>query len=258
MMWIQCYCWFYEFLSSKQRQLFIVLLDEFIKDMNFVGVGVEITEEIQIAVGGWAVFLVLNRPLGIHWYRGVERISIYPGNTLKTGDTLGLLADGYHYCQIHLAWEDVRDSATKATDNSNTILHEFAHALDHLDRVIDGHPTILLSEDEVNEWKRVFSADYIHAKTQKERDKLWKYFGLGAWNGFDPEDASCVDIGELFAVSTEMFFECPIELQNMAPEIYDCLMSLYRLNPIKEFPKKQKVTNFLDATLSALTRSRWM
>lgn len=196
----------------------------------------------------------MNRPLGIHWYRGVERISIYPGNTLKTEDTLGQMADGYHYCQIHLAWEDVRDSATKATDNRNTILHEFAHALDHLDRVIDGHPKILLSADEVNEWKRVFSVDYIHAKSYKERARLWEYFGLGAWNEFDPEDSSCVDTGELFAVSTEMFFECPIELQNMAPEIYDCLMMLYRVNPIKEFPKKQKHNKYLDATLSALTR----
>jgi len=226
--------------------------------MNFVGVGVEITEEVKIAVGGWAVFLVLNRPLGIHWYRGIERISIYPGNTLESEDALGQLADGYHYCQIHLAWEDVRDSSTKATDNRNTILHEFAHALDHLDRVIDGHPRILLSADEQNEWKRVFSADYIHSKSNKERHKLWAFFGLGAWNEFDPEDSSCVDTGELFAVSTEMFFECPKELQNMVPEIYDCLMMLYRCNPIKEFPKKQKLINYLDATLSALARSRWM
>lgn len=257
MLWIQCYCWFYDLLSNKQRKKFVALLNKFIGEMKFVGIGIEITDEIKIAVGGWAVLLVLNRPLGTNWYRHIERVSIYPGGTLKSENVLGLLADGGHYCQIHLAWEDVRNSATKATDNRNTILHEFAHALDHINRKVNGHPSMLLSEEELAKWKNIFCPEFIHSRTNKQREKLWKYFGLGAWNDFDPDDSSCVDVAELFAISTEMFYESPLELQKITPEIYDCLMSLYRFNAAVEIPKKQKITIIRDALSTALNRLKW-
>jgi len=257
MLWVQCYCWFYDLLSNKKRQTFLALLDEFVTGIKFVGVGVDITDEIRVAVGGWAVLLVLNRPLGINWYSHIERVSIYPGNTLKSENVLGLLADGSHYCQIHLAWEDVRDSSTKATDSGNTILHEFAHALDHITREVNGHPSILLSKEELTEWKKIFCPEFIHSKPEKQRAKLWKYFGLGAWNKFDRNDSSCVDVGELFAVSTEKFYEDPLELQKIAPEIYNCLTKLYRFDAVVEMPKKQKTTIVRDALSIALNRFKW-
>ncbi|MBT8439640.1 MAG: zinc-dependent peptidase [Gammaproteobacteria bacterium] len=255
--WIQRYCWFYEFLSKENQQEFRNLLEVFLKDANFTGVGIEITREIRIAVGGWAVFLVLNRPLAISWYRHIERISIYPGDSLKTGDSLGQMIDGSHYCQIHLAWDEVRESSTKATVSRNTILHEFAHSLDNLDRNIDGHPRLLLSRDEYSRWEDVFCEDYIHNRHDSDRNRLWKFFGLGAWNEFDANDPSCVDVGALFAVSTEMFFECPSQLLDHAPEIYECLNMLYKFDPIKDFPKKPKFSRAWDTILSAKERPRW-
>lgn len=242
-LWIQCYCWFYDLLSDKKRRIFLALLDDFISEVKFEGVGVDITDEMKIAVGGWAVLLVLNRPLGINWYMHIERVFIHPGSSLKSENILGLLGDGSHYCQIHLAWEEVRDSSTKASESGNTILHEFAHALDHVNREVNGHPSALLSAEEFADWEKVFCPDFIHSKPEKQRDKLWKYFGLGAWNKFDPDNSSCVDVGELFAVSTEMFFESPSELQKITPEIYDCLMKLYRINTKVEIPKRQNITN---------------
>ncbi len=240
MLWIQCYCWFYKFLSDEQKKLFISLLDSFVKEMAFVGIGISITDEIKIAIGGWAVFLVLNRPLGTNWYRHIESISIFSGKTLSPKGTLGLIKDGSHYCQIHFAWENIRDSATKATVNDNTILHEFAHSLDQINRNMDGFPEVLLSVEEQDEWKKIFCPNFIHSKTKRHRKKLWDFFELGNWNEFDPYDSSCVDVGELFAVSTEMFFECPRKLQKITPEIYNCLMKLYRCNPIIDFPKEKK------------------
>jgi len=86
----------------------------------------------------------------------------------------------------------------------------------------------------------------IQPKEIKEEGSSIKTKGVS-----DPDDSSCVDVGELFAVSTEMFYESPSEFHRMAPEIYDCLMKLYRFNTMVEIPKKQKITNIKD-TLSML------
>lgn len=255
MIWVHCYCWFYKLLSTSQRTEFERLLRQFLDDAKFEGVGITVTEEMKVAVGGWAVFLILNRPLNITWYRHIERISIYPGSALDSEDALGLMVDGSHYCQISLAWEEVRDSSTKAAVNRNTILHEFAHSLDQIDRKVDGHPTVLLTGDELKEWRKVFSRSFIHSKSKPERERLWRFFDLGAWNEFDPDDASCIDVGELFAVSTEFFFECPSDLQEECPEIYTCLMLLYRFNPIEDFPKKTKMQKAWD-TIKMISNRR--
>ena len=238
MIWIQCYCWFYELLTPSKKTLFLKLLDEFISEVKFVGIEIEITDEIKIAVGGWAVLLILNRPLGLHWYKNIERVSIYKGSTLKSGNALGQLANGFHYCQVHLAWKDVKDSATKASDDNNTIIHEFAHVLDQINRDLNANLSGLLTKEESDEWDKVFCHDYLHSKPDKLRTKLWKYFGLGAWNEYDPDDPSCVDLAELFAVSSEKYYETPFKLNEMAPDIYNCLLTLYRFNPLEEIPKK--------------------
>ncbi len=200
MPWIQCYCWFYEFLNNEQKERFSRLLDQFVNEIDFVGIGIEITEEMKIAVGGWAVLLVLNRPLATNWYNSVERISIYPGKEIESRDAIGFVLDGSHYCQIHLAWEDIRDSSTVATENRNTILHEFAHCLDHSDRNINGRPTLLINGEDIDDWDRVFSREYIHNRTEIERKKIWDCFGLGAWNEYSSTDSTCVDVGELYAI----------------------------------------------------------
>lgn len=253
--YVEVYCWFYRYLPEEQRKRFDEFLAVFLDKANFVGVGIDITEEVTVAVGGWAVLPVLNRPLGLTWYSNIERISIYPGKTVPSG-ALGEMASGYYYCHVHLAWEDIRDSATKASDNSNTILHEFAHVLDHFDRVVDGTPTLLLNGDERERWRRVFCQEYIFDRSPEKRELLWEFFGLGAWTEFDANDRSCVDVGEKFAVSTEMFFECPNELREIVPEVYEALVMLYRLDPCHDFPVKGAAVA-ADRANIALSRQKW-
>ena len=239
MVWIECYCWFYQFLSTNQKNTFKTLLDEFIHKMNFVDVGISITEEMKVAIGGWAVLLVLNHPLGINWYQRIERILIYPGNSVDGKGDLGLLAGGGDYSQVNLAWQNVRDTATKASNDQNVILHEFAHALDHIDRVFDGSPRVMLSTSEKNEWQKTFYSGFIHSKSPKKRKQLWDFFELHLWNKYNPSDPACVNVSELFAVATEKFFECPAKLKKMAPEIYGRLQALYRFDPVVDLPKKK-------------------
>ena len=255
MVWVDCYCWFYKDLSAPKQAKFIRLLNAFIQDTNFIGVGITITDEMRIAVGGWAVFLVLNMPLDITWYQRIEQISIFPGDCLKhQGQSLGQMNSGSHYCQIELAWDEVRNSSTKAFVSSNTVLHEFAHSLDYIDRVIDGSPSVLLKAGEREVWEKAFSTGYIFEKRTHKRNQLWHFFGLGRWNEFDPDNPGCVDVGELFAVSTELFFESPRSLLRQAPEIYQCLVMLYKCNPIDDFPKRNWIQRKLNMLIELLKR----
>lgn len=235
--WINCYCWFYKHISRPKQAQFITLLNTFINETRFEGVGLEVTYEMKVAIGGWAVFLVLNSPINIAWYNRVALISIYAGSTVNK-KAIGQMLDGSHYCQIELAWDDVRDSSTKASINRNTILHEFAHALDHIDRYVDGVPTPLLTADERQQWKTIFTPQYVHSRPWYSRKRLWNFFALEAWNEYDSNDSSCVNVAELFAVSTEFFFECPSKLLRYCPEIYQCLKKLYGIDPVICLPKK--------------------
>ena len=116
-------------------------------------------------------------------------------------------------------------------------MHEFAHVLDYIDRCIDGHPTVLFTTVEQKQWKNVFTRQYVHSQPWYKRKRLWNFFGLGRWNAYDRHDDSCVDVGELFAVLTEFFFECPEKLIRYSAEIYQCLIQLYGINPIADIPK---------------------
>ncbi len=251
--WIDCYCWFYRYLRESDRTAFNGLLHKFLDSANFVGVGIEITDEIRVAVGGWAVLLVLNRPLGLSWYSNVERISIYAGSRVSDR-ALAEMTSGYFYTQVRLAWDDVRDSATKATEEDNSILHEFAHVLDHGDRKVNGIPSLLLTKQEKEMWQETFQPKYILNRSPAEVAKLWKLFGLGAWSPENPDDYTSINMGELFAVATEMFFESPAKLHRAVPELYDNMVMLYRINPGKEFLCKQTFGTIIRRVKLAFTR----
>jgi len=257
MIWVDRYCWFYPGLSLTQQHKFQTLLIAYLSETKFEGVGIKVTSEMKVAIGGWAVLLVLNLPLNITWYNQVERISIYPGSTIDSNKTLGQVLDGIYYCYIEFAWEEIKKSSTRPEDNGNTILHEFAHALDSIDRSIDGQPNALISSEKKDIWSKIFCQEYIHKQPLSKQKKLWNFFELGRWNKFDPNDSSCVSVHELFAVSTEFFFEKPSELLKQTPEIYGCLKYLYKLDPINELPKekvKQSIFKKISVSLNKLIR----
>ena len=220
MQWVQCYCWFYEYLSNEKKLLFISLLDEFINSKKFEGIGIELTDEIKVSIGGWAVLLVLNMPLGINLFRHVDVIFVYPGNHINREDTLGLIKCISYYCEIHLAWGCIRDVDTKKTHEGNSILHEFSHALDFIDRHFNGVPSTLLPKKSLYSWNKVFYGKFFQSMSKEQGEILWQYFELDNWNEFEKDNLSESGVAELFSVSTEKYFENPLERRRYSPNIY--------------------------------------
>lgn len=255
--WIQCYCWFYSLLTASKKQRFLSLLEEFISEMKFVGVGIELSLEIKIAVGGWAVLLILSNPMGLFWYRHIERISIYPGKVLRHNlrhkKVLGTMAGGSHYCQINLAWDEVREFSTKSSVNRNTIIHEFAHALDYTNRVTNGMPSLLIPNEYHEQWKSIFSEQYRRSNLCKHNHGRWKCFGRYYKS---VSDLCEYDIAEMFSYSSELFFEHPKALNNISPEIYQCLKVLYEIDPMQDLAKRNQNNLLLSSFAGILSKFR--
>lgn len=115
---------------------------------------------------------------------------------------------------IVLAWDAVLEGARHPERGHNVVLHEFAHKLDLMDRVIDGTPII---DGELRaRWIRVCTAEF-NALRSGEPSAL---NGYGATNP-----------GEFFAVATESFFCQPIEVRERHRELYAVLADFYGQDP---------------------------
>ncbi len=204
----------------------------FLTNTEFVGQGIELTDKMRVTVAGWAVRLLMRLPFGASHYYHVEMVTIHPGNQVSSSSQ-GEMRGGFFYCHIYLAWGDVLTSIKKPNQGSNAVLHEFAHALDLLDREMDGVPSVLLNDRRVEQWSKVFSSNYIleHPKGKK----LWDYLGLSRWREYDKSSLDCVDISELFAVATEKYFEDTARLHRIAPELYRQMNLLYKQHMLHKF-----------------------
>jgi hypothetical protein len=119
--------------------------------------------------------------------------------------------------QVVLSWEDVVAGAADPDDGSNVTLHEFAHQIDQDSGVADGRPW-RAEQASRRRWAMVMGQALERLRSQPSAL-------IDAYGASDP--------AEFFAVVTEVFFERPAELAAEAPEVYDELVALYRLNPIR-------------------------
>jgi len=113
--------------------------------------------------------------------------------------------------EVSLVWKDALYGGRDGADGENVVLHEFAHHLDSLDGDVGGTPP-LASAAERRRWTEVFGRELANL-----RDDLC----CGRQPFLHTEAAE--NLAELFAYSTERFFEQPADLAEAHPELFDCL-----------------------------------
>ncbi len=93
--------------------------------------------------------------------------------------------------------------------------HEFAHQIDMLDRSVNGTPPL---EDRAmrRQWHDVMSAEYEQLVEDAEVGRATLLDTYGAESE-----------AEFFAVATECFFDCPVELREQHPKLYELLRGYY-------------------------------
>ncbi len=199
----------------------------FLEQVNFVGCdGLEVTEEMELSIAAQACLLIINSDL---WYDNLTTVLIYP-NAFKsrqqrhsgyvvTEKEIIRTGESWDRGPVILSWAHSQMGAQNDHDGQNVVFHEFAHQIDDLSGGTNGVP-VLSKGQSYAEWERVFLSAY---------DAHVGAVEAGRQTVIDPYGATGHE--EFFAVSVEVFFERPQDLQRAVPEVYEQLSKLFRLDP---------------------------
>ncbi|MGO2131440.1 MAG: zinc-dependent peptidase [Halomonas sp.] len=163
----------------------------------------------------------------------VHELQVLPGafkRQVKQTDAFGVTHDYEHrragetsyQGPVVASWPDVVASGSR--NGFNVLIHEFAHKIDMRNSVnADGYPP-LSNDMSPKEWHRVYTAVW---------DDLQSHIARGETPPIDAYAASLP--GECFAVTCEIFFSAPEQLDAAYPELYDLLKRYFRQDPLARF-----------------------
>ncbi len=217
-------------LPPPERADLLRMMRRFVDEKRFYGSkGLTVTDEMKVTVAAYACLLWLRLPAERPYPRTSEVI-IYPSAFGETHEAIG--PDGRRYAlrdmrlgqaiyrgPILLAWDSVENPSPWRMSRRNVIIHEFAHALDFLDGVIDGTPPLPTNES-VEDWASVFASEFEQLRADLATGHATLLDGYGATNP-----------AEFFAVSTECFFEQPLALRRKHPRLYERMRLFFRQDP---------------------------
>ena len=217
-------------LSQEDREKIERSIIIFTNTKEFIGVGIELTQEMKVIIAFYACLLLLHKTT-TNCYDNLKTIIIYPSavafeNLHSSGGIYTkekFLIDGQAANDtVIIIWHDAKKEAYHLR-HDNVIVHEFAHEIDFMDGEIDGVPPI--EKSKYDEWSRVLFGDYKKLSDVVLKNREWgKYKLLGAY--------AATNEAEFFAVVTERFFESPKSLKKHFPELYDELKSFYKIDTV--------------------------
>ncbi len=209
------------FVAPAQRGSYEQHCEAFLREKQFVGCnGLEVTDDMRIAVAGLACLLLL-RPYN-RVFPAVHHVLLYPDrffvhhelpdhDGLVHDEPLEHLGESWHGDRVILSWRDVE--AALHGDETNVVVHEFAHQLDDETPEMEGVPAL---------------QDYAHWAEIMEREfkRLRRHRRPPVIDAYGAESP-----GEFFAVVTEAFFQRGAALRHHHVELYRLLRDYYGLDP---------------------------
>ena len=200
----------------------------FVAEKNWEGCnGLDLTDEIRATIAAHAGRLVLG--FRDDYFDWLTTILVYPSDFLVEGehrrpdgtmtDEASLrLGEAWRQDTVVLSWPSVL-AAGGPRCRQNVVLHEFAHVLDARDAYLDGMPP-LSTREQHRAWREVMDAEYnlLVRRAEQGRPTLIDQYGT-------------LNPAEFFAVSTECFFERPVELSERHERLYQLLRDFYRQDP---------------------------
>ena len=200
------------------------MLKVFVWEKHFIGAGgLELTDEIRVVIAGVAVRLVIH--LSLSYYDRLTEIIVYPYDAMRRpdddDDDFALLGEAHAWGTVVLSWPAVIHGLGNPCDGHDTAVHEFAHVLDREGGSFNGTPRLRATED-YRVWGEVMTHHFFALKDRQrsQRSVLRSY---GATNE-----------AEFFAVATESFFEKPVQMKRVMPDLYEELQRFYGFDPEDE------------------------
>ncbi len=220
----------YKFLTQTDKDKIEKSILLFINTKNFIGIKIEINDEIKVIIAFYACLLLLHvKKLGC--YNNLKTIIVYPNVVaIKMMQASGgiysnqqFLIDGQSANDtVVLVWHDAKAQAYHLRQD-NVIIHEFAHEIDFMSGEINGIPP--LDESKYHHWAISLFKEYDKLNQVVLKNRDWgKYKLLGSYASSNE--------AEFFAVLTERFFETPASLKHNFKDLYDELKEFYNIDPI--------------------------
>ncbi|MGY6276582.1 M90 family metallopeptidase [Methylomonas sp. MgM2] len=202
----------------------------FLHQKIIIGIGIDITEAMRVAIAAQACLPVLHLGLGL--LSGWMEIIVYPAAFFTERDETDadgivhhrerlLSGEAWSRGPVVLSWGDIENDRLYGHRGHNVIIHEIAHKLDMLDGSSNGMPPLHFRMP-IPDWTYAFSAAYtgLNNTLQHHRHSL-----VDAYAATSP--------AEFFAVFSEYFFCAPEILYQHFSDIYRQLRLYYRQDPYK-------------------------
>jgi MtfA peptidase len=221
-------------LDSEERARLHDLVVLFLHEKSIVGAaGLELDEDMRIAIAAQACMLVLN--LDLDWYRGWTEVIVYPDEFLveyEYVDEAGVAhqvrepmsGESWLAGPVILSWADTEQADTGG--GYNVVIHEFAHKLDMLNGDANGFPPLHADMSRAG-WSGAFQDAYAAFCERVDRNRAVRIDAYAAENP-----------AEFFAVLSEAFFEIPRAVREDYPELYRQLAAFYRQDPARRLERR--------------------
>jgi Mlc titration factor MtfA (ptsG expression regulator) len=210
---------YYNSLTEEEKREFEDRIHEFIINVRFTGINVEVDDIDRILVASSAVIPIFGFKA---WrYPNIYEILLYPDRFNRKFETtgegrniLGMVGTGFMDGKMALSKPALHHGFANETDKKNTAIHEFIHLIDKSDESIDGLPKVLLEKQYAIPW-----LDLIRQKiTEINIDES----DIRAYGGTSEI--------EFFAVAGEYFFEQPALMKRKHPVLYGMLEEAFDQN----------------------------
>ena len=203
---------------NRLRELVILFLAQ--KSIEAAG-GLTLTTEMRRLIALQACLPILA--LGLEWYQGWHSVIVYPrGFRVRDSytDEDGVVheldeeraGEAWPQGPVVLSW-------TGTADDTNVVIHEFAHKLDMVNGVANGMPP-LHADMAREQWTEAFTQAY---------EDFVDRVASGADLPFD--EYAATDPAEFFAVASEAFLLDPDRVRRAYPRVYTQLCAFYRQHP---------------------------
>ncbi len=217
----------YNRLNEEEKQNIYKSVLIFINTKEFVGVKIEVTDEMKVVIAFHACLLLLHVELS-NCYENLSTVLIYPHTMVakQVSANGGIYTKGEFLLEgqsasdtVVISWHDAKKDAYHMNEN-NVILHEFAHEIDFLDGSADGTPP--LPSSKYHEWAKVLTHEFNKLSEVALKNRDWgKYKLIGSY--------AATNEAEFFAVVTERYFEKPESLKKHFPQLFKELNSFYQV-----------------------------
>lgn len=201
----------------------------FVSHKRWTPFDIDIDDRKKVIVAAHAC-LLLNGRLDLGVFPRTREIIIRPGvfgtrvQTIAPDGRLfemhdARIGEAWYRGPIVLSWDAIEPLTLSPHPARNVIVHEFAHALDHLDGYADGTPP-LENRRAVAEWAEAFTREFEHLRDLADG---------GHEDDIDPYGAT--NPAEFFAVVAEHFYCRAHTLRRRHADLYEQLHRFFCQDP---------------------------